>query len=194
MKVVAFNTSPHEHGNTYHLLKRVLSVLEDEGIETELVFIGGEAISGCTACLECRKNKDGHCAIDTDCINDCIDKMVAADGIIIGTPTHFADLTPAAKALVDRSGYVTLGNGGLLARKVGAAVVAVRRAGAIHAYDSINHLFGICNMMTVGASYWNLGIGLKSNDVESDDEGMRTMDNLGRNMAWLLKVINTYEG
>jgi len=190
MKIVAFNGSPRKNGNTAALLEEVLKTMREEGFETELVQIGGNAIRGCNACLKCKGNRDGKCVIEDDIINKCIQKMVEADGILIGSPTYFSDITSETKALIDRAGYVTLANGGLLRRKVGAAVVAVRRAGAVHAYDSINHLFGICEMITVGSTYWNLGIGLLPGDVKGDDEGMRTMKNLGNNMAWLLKKIN----
>ncbi len=193
MKVIAINGSPGKDGNTAHLLRAVLSELETEGIETELIHIGGKPIHGCIACGKCSENQDHRCIIDNDPINDCIRKMAAADGIIIGSPTYFADVSTETKALIDRAGYVGLANGGLFTRKAGAAVVAVRRAGAIHAYDTINHLFGISNMVTVGSSYWNLGIGLAPGDVEEDAEGMNTMKNLGQNMAWLLKKIHSGE-
>ncbi len=189
MYVVAFNGSPRAEGNTARLLRHVLTVLEDEGIETEYVHIGGKRIRGCIACQKCMENRDRRCVVEDDIVNDCIAKMAAADGILIGSPTYFADLSPETKALIDRAGYVGIANDGLYARKVGAAVVAVRRAGGIHAFDSINHFFGISNMFTVGSSYWNLGIGLAPGDVEEDAEGIATMQNLGRNMAWLLRKI-----
>ncbi|WP_298667397.1 flavodoxin family protein [uncultured Methanofollis sp.] len=189
MKVVAFNGSPRKNGNTARLLRTVLAELEREGVETELVHIGGKKVHGCTACAKCFENQDGKCVIDDDFVNDCIAKMAEADGIIIGSPTYFADVSTETKALIDRAGYVALANGGMFTRKAGAAVVAVRRAGAVHAYDTINHLFGISQMVTVGSSYWNLGIGLAPGDVEKDKEGLQTMQNLGQNMAWLLKKI-----
>lgn len=189
MYVVAFSGSPRADGNTERLIRYALAVLEEEGIETELVRIGGKPVHGCTACQKCFENQDKRCIIGKDVVNDCIEKMIAADGIIIGSPTYFADLSPETKALIDRAGFVGIANGGLYARKVGAAIVAVRRAGAIHAFDSINHFFGISNMFTVGSSYWNIGIGLEAGEVEDDAEGIATMQNLGRNMVWLLKKI-----
>jgi len=189
MKVVAFNGSPRRDGNTMRLLRMVCEILEEEGIETEIVQVGGKSVHGCTACMKCGENQDGKCVLTGDPVNEWIAKMVAADGIIIGSPTYFADLTPEAKALIDRAGFVALANGGLLKRKVGAAVVAERRAGAIHVYDSINHLFGISEMLTVGSSYWNMGIGLNPGEVEGDLEGRQTMVDLGRNMAWVLKKL-----
>jgi multimeric flavodoxin WrbA len=190
MKVVAFNGSPRKNGNSAALLKRVLSELENEGIETEMVHIGGKPLHGCTACMQCFENRDGRCIIDDDLINDCIEKMAGADGIIIASPTYFADVSTETKALIDRAGLVAMANDYLFSRKVGAAVVAVRRAGGIHVYDSINHFFGISNMVTVGSTYWNVGIGHAPGEVEGDDEGIRTMENLGKNMAWLLKKLH----
>jgi multimeric flavodoxin WrbA len=190
MKVVAFNASPRWEGNTDRLIRTVLGVLEDEGIDTHIVHIGGKTLHGCTACMRCRERQNERCAIETDQINEYIQLMKEADGIIIGSPTYFADITPEAKALIDRTGYVMRGNGNMLRRKVGAAVIAVRRAGSIHAYDTINHFFGINEMITIGSSYWNMGIGLNPGDVEDDAEGMKTMETLGRNMAWALKRLH----
>ena len=124
-----------------------------------------------------------------DMINLCIEKMAEADGIIIGSPTYFADLTPETKALIDRAGFVAKANGDMFRRKVGAAVVAVRRAGAIHVFDSINHLFFISQMIVAGSSYWNIGLGREEKDVENDEEGLATMRKLGENMAWLINRI-----
>jgi multimeric flavodoxin WrbA len=190
MKVIAFNGSPRKEGNTATLIRHVLDELENEGIETEIVHIGGKSIHGCTACGKCVENKDRKCVIDNDIVNDCIEKMLQADGIILASPTYFADLTPELKALIDRAGFVAGANGGLLRHKVGAAVVAVRRAGSIHVFDSINHLFTISQMIIPGSSYWNIGMGLDEGDVGRDDEGIRTMHTLGQNMAWLLKKLN----
>ena len=190
MKVVLFNGSPRKEGNTFQLLTEVSRSLEEEGIETEIVQVGGKIFHGCTACMKCFENKNRRCVIDSDGINECISKMDAADGIIIGSPTYFADVTTEIKALIDRAGLVAMANDGMLARKVGAAVVAVRRSGAIHAFDSINHFFGIGSMFTVGSSNWNVGIGFQPGDVGDDATGMETMQNLGKNMAWILKKIH----
>ncbi len=187
MKVVAFNGSPHAEGNTVRLIRMVLAELEAEGVETEVVQVGGKPIHGCTACYRCRKEPNGRCVIESDMINDCIAKMREADGILLGSPTYFADITPELKALIDRAGFVSRSNGHFLRRKVGASVVAVRRAGGIHAFDSMNHFFLIGEMIVPGSSYWNLGYGGKVGEVEEDAEGMKTMVALGQNMAWLLK-------
>jgi multimeric flavodoxin WrbA len=189
MKVVAFNGSPRKDGNTETLVRRVFRVLEAEGIQTELVPVGGKPLRGCIACYRCFENKDGRCAVTDDALNGHLAKMVEADGIILASPTYFADVSAEMKALIDRAGLVAKANGDLFQRKVGAAVVAVRRAGAIHAFDTMNHFFLIGQMIVPGSSYWNLGFGLQKGDVANDDEGMRTMETLGQNIAWLLKKV-----
>jgi multimeric flavodoxin WrbA len=187
MKVVAFNGSARKGGNTAILLKTVLRELEKEGIETELVEMSGAKIHGCLACRECSKNKDGRCGQRGDMGNVYIEKIEKADGVLLGSPTYVADVSPEIKALIDRACMVAKANNGMFRRKVGAAVVAVRRAGAIHAFDSLNHFFLISEMIVPGSSYWNVGYGLNAGDVEKDTEGLRTMKTLGQNMAWLLK-------
>lgn len=189
MKVVAFNGSARKDGNTAILVKQVFAELEREGIETELVQLAGKTIRGCTACGRCFDKQDRRCANQTDVVNDCIEKMGAADGIILASPTYFADVTTELKALIDRAGYVAKANGDMLARKVGAAVVAVRRGGAIHAFDTINHFFFISQMIVPGSSYWNVGIGREKGEVNADEEGLGTMKTLGVNAAWLLKKL-----
>jgi multimeric flavodoxin WrbA len=190
MKVVAFNGSARKDGNTAILVRRVFAELEQEGIETELVQLAGQPIHGCSACGQCFKNKNQKCVFDDDIVNACIEKMRAADGIILASPTYFADLTSETKALIDRAGYVARANGNLFRRKVGAAVVTARRTGAIHALDSINHFFLIGEMIVPGSSYWNIGLGRAIGEVEHDEEALRTMETLGQNMAWLLKKIH----
>ncbi len=189
MKVVAFNGSARKDGNTAILIRKVFAELEAEGIETELVQMAGKKIRGCIACAKCYKNKDKRCAVDNDVANECIEKMVEADGIILGSPTYFADVSTEMKALIDRAGFVARANSDMFKRKPGAAVVAVRRAGALHVFDSINHFFLISQMIVPGSFYWNVGIGLNPGEVEQDSEGLETMQILGRNMAWLLKKI-----
>jgi multimeric flavodoxin WrbA len=187
MKVVAFNGSPRKDGNTRALIQHVFTALEAEGIETELVQVGGNLIHGCTACYACFQSKSGRCVQTDDIINGCVEKMINADGIILASPTYFSDVTPELKALIDRAGFVTKAAGHLLKRKVGAAVVAVRRAGAIHTFDTMNHFFLISQMIVPGSSYWNIGVGREKGEVEKDEEGVRTMTVLGENMAWAMK-------
>ncbi len=189
MKVVAFNGSPRKNGNTSILIKTVLEELEDEGIKTEFFQLGGKPIRGCTACMKCFENKDLWCAVKDDVLNECLEKMIEADGIVIGSPTYFSNVSSEVKALIDRAGFVSIANGRVFRRKVGAAVVAVRRAGATDVFDAINKLFFINEMIVPGSTYWNLGIGLEKGDVHNDEEGLATMKALGENMAWLLKKI-----
>lgn len=189
MKVIAFNGSARKNGNTSKLIQHVFTELNSEGIETELVELSGQPIHGCIACYKCFASKDRRCAVTDDIANECIEKMDSADGIIIGSPTYFAGITPEAKALIDRCGMVARANGDMLKRKAGAAVVAVRRGGAIHVFDTINHFFTIGQMIIPGSSYWNIGIGRNIGEIENDEEGIKTMLDLGTNMAWLLKRI-----
>lgn len=191
MKVLAFNGSARKNGNTAILIKQVFQELEKEGIKTELIQFAGHKLQGCIACRKCRVTQNKRCAITDDAVNDCIEKMLEADGIILGSPTYFADCTVQIKALIERAGMVAKSNGDMFQRKVGAAVVSVRRAGAIHAFSSLNHFFTINQMIIVGSSYWNIGIGREIGEVEKDEEGLATMTTLGKNMAWLIKKIRS---
>lgn len=193
MKVIAFNGSARKDGNTAILIQRALKVLEGEGIVTELIQLAGQQIHGCTACGTCRKVKNKECKIVNDDVNLYIQKMVEADGIILGSPTYFSMMSSEMKALIDRAGFVGRSNDDLFKHKVGAAIVAVRRAGGIPTFDAINHFFLISQMIVPGSSYWNIGVGLAKGDVENDEEGLKTMEDLGRNMAWLLKRTSSSE-
>ena len=190
MKVVAISGSARKDGNTAILIKHVFAEFEAEGIETELVQLAGKKIQGCRACYKCFANKDRRCSVKNDVANECIAKMIEADGIILGSPTYFSDVTAEMKALIDRAGFVSRANDFLFKRKVGAAVVAVRRAGATHVFDTINHFFLIGQMIVPGSIYWNIGIGRNIGEVEKDEEGLQTMKHLGENMAWLLQKIH----
>lgn len=189
MKVVGFNGSARKKGNTEAMIRRVFEELETEGIDSEVVQLSGRTLKGCIACMKCFKNKDRRCAVTDDDMNFCIEKMLEADGIILGSPTYFADVSTEMKALIDRAGMVAIANDHMFRRRPGAAVVAVRRAGAIHAFDTMNHFFTIGQMIIVGSSYWNMGFGLERGEVSSDEEGMGTMKHLGVNLAWLMKKI-----
>ena len=190
MRVVAFNGSARKDGNTAILLNTVLEELGKESIGTELVQLAGKPIQGCIACYKCFENKDQKCTVTSDKLNEYLAKMIEADGIILGSPVYYADATAGIKALVERSGFVSTANGGLFKRKVGAAVAAVRRAGAVRTFDTLNHLFQYSEMFIVGSTYWNVGLGRDPGQVKEDAEGIRTMKNLGKNMAWLLKKIH----
>jgi len=190
MKVMAFNGSARKDGNTSILLNMVFEELKAEGIETEMYSLAGKPIQGCIACFKCFEKKDKRCAVEKDIINECIQKMIEADGILLGSPTYFADVSAGMKALIERCGMVSRANGDMLKRKVGAGVVAVRRAGAMHVFNSLNSFFLINQMVIPGSSYWNLAIGRQPGEVNNDLEGVQTMKNLGKNMAWLLKKIS----
>ena len=186
MKVVAFNGSARRDGNTALLVRTVFEPLEAAGVECDLVQLGGEPLRGCRACGACFQNKDRRCKWDDDAFNEHLAGMVAADGIILASPVYFSDVSSEMKALIDRAGYVARANGHMFRRKAGAAVVAVRRAGAIPTFDSINHFFLISQMVVPGSSYWNVGFGRGKGEVAEDEEGLATMRDLGENMAWLL--------
>lgn len=193
MKVVAFNGSPRKDGNTAILLNYVLKELSAEGIETELVQLAGKKIIGCRGCYKCWERKDARCAVENDILNECIEKMLDADGILVGSPVYYGDITAEMKALLDRSFFVARGNNFLFSRKVAAAVVAVRRAGASNTLDTMYRYFTPAMMFIPGSTYWNLGVGEAKGEVEKDEEGIATMQNLGRNMAWLMKAVNAWK-
>jgi multimeric flavodoxin WrbA len=190
MKVIAFNGSPRKDGNTARLIGMVLGEIEKEGIDTEVYQLGGKKIKGCMACYKCAENLDRRCSVTDDVLNACVEKMIGADGIILGSPTYFTDVSTEMKALIDRGGLVAKVNGDILKRKLGAAVVAVRRAGSVHVFDTINHFFLINQMIVPGSIYWNMAIGRNKGEVERDEEGVMTMKTLGANMAWLLRRLH----
>ena len=189
MKVVAFNGSARKDGNTAILLNTVLEEIRKEGIETELYQLAGKKIQGCIACMKCMKNRDRRCAVTKDIVNECIAKMIEADGILLGSPTYFADVSAATRALIERAGYVARANDYMFKRKVGAGVIAVRRGGAIHAFNSLNLFFFYQQIINPGSSYWAFGVGREPGEVLGDAEGMQTMKTLGQNLAWLLKKV-----
>jgi multimeric flavodoxin WrbA len=191
MKVVAFNGSARKDGNTSILIKYVFEELEKEGIKTELVQLAGKPIHGCRACYGCFKTKNKQCVHNSDEVNKYIQKMDEADAIILASPVYFSNMSTELKALIDRAGLVSLANDRMLRRKVGAGIVAVRRAGAVFTFDAINHFFFINEMVVPGSTYWNMGYGRNIGEVSKDTEGETTMRNLGKNMAWLLKCIES---
>lgn len=190
MKVLAINGSARKDGNTAILVNYVLRELEAEGIDVEMIQFSGQTIRGCMACYQCFEKKDQRCSNKSDIVNECIQKIIEADGVILASPTYFSDVSAELKALIDRAGLVAKANDSLFRRKVGAAVIAVRRGGEIHAFDTINHFYLLSEMIVPGSIYWNMGFGLDKGEVESDDEGIRTMKALGQNMAWLMKKIH----
>ena len=191
MKVVALNGSARKDGNTAMLINVVFEELKKEGIETELIQMAGKNIQGCLACYKCFKNKDRRCSVDKDILNDIMARMEKAEGILLGSPTYFSDVTSGMRAFIERCGFVARANDYMFKGKVGAAVVAVRRAGSIQAFTSMNLFLHYMQMFMPGSSYWSIGIGRDPGDVMKDEEGIQTMKTLGQNMAWLLKKLHS---
>jgi multimeric flavodoxin WrbA len=187
MKVIGFNGSPRKDGNTTLIIRHVFRELEKQGIATELVQLSEKEVRGCIACSQCIQNKDQRCAVKKDAANECIEKMLGADGMILGSPVYFNDVTPEMKALIDRTGYVARANGRMFKNKVGAAVAAVRRSGAVHTLDTINHFFLSGEMIIAGRV---IGVGREKGEVEKDQEGIELAKTLGQRMAWLLEKLH----
>ncbi|MDX9872312.1 MAG: flavodoxin family protein [Clostridia bacterium] len=190
MKVIAFNGSPHPNGNTAQAIRIVLQEIQHAGFETEMIQLGGKKILGCLGCRQCAQNRNKHCVRTDDDLNAYIDKMLEADGIIIGSPVYTSNVTSEVKALIDRANFVAKANDFMFRGKVGAPVVVATKAGATFAYSAINLMFGISQMVTVGSIHWNLALGKMPGDIQKDEEGIRTFQVLGQNMVWLLKKLN----
>lgn len=187
MKVVAFNGSPKKEGNTYHAIKMVAEELEKEGIEVEIVHVGNKAIRGCLACNACERNNNERCIIDTDEVNEWIQKMKEADGIILGSPVFYSGIAGTMKSFLDRAFYVA--NTGILRHKVGAAVVAVRRSGGVTTFNQLNNFINYAEMLIPSTNYWNVVHGTTPGEALEDEEGTQIMRVLGKNMAWLMKLV-----
>ncbi|MBF0515939.1 MAG: flavodoxin family protein [Nitrospirae bacterium] len=185
MKAIAINGSPRKGGNTEIMLRKVLQPLEESGWAAELQQIGSQPLRGCMACFKCFELRNLRCTVQKDAMNDYLQKIFEADAVILGSPTYFADVSAEMKALLDRCGMVSFANGGALKGKIGVAVVASRRGGATHVFDTINHMFLMSSMIVPGSIYWNMGMGLEKGDVLKDDEAMRNMNHLGQTIAWL---------
>jgi multimeric flavodoxin WrbA len=194
MKVVAFNGSPNKEGNTWHAIGMVTAELENEGIETEIVHVGNKAIRGCIACYKCVKNMNEQCVLPGDEVNEWIQKMKGADGIILGSPVHYAAIGGTMKSFLDRAFFVASVNNGMLRHKVGTAVVAVRRSGGIPAFEQLNNFLNYCEMLLPSSSYWNVIHGRTPGEVTQDPEGVQIMRVLGKNMAWLMKLVEHGKG
>ncbi len=189
MRVVAINGSPRKGGNTEILLKKALAPLAAARWEIEFIQLGGAPIRGCQACYQCFEKRNARCSQKDEFFNLCFEKMAAADAIILGSPTYFTDVSAEMKALVDRAGLVALANGGLFRGKIGAAVVAVRRGGGTHAFDTMIHMFLMSGAIVPGSTYWNLGFGREKGEVARDEEASRNMTDLGQTIAWLGEAI-----
>ena len=192
MKVLAISGSPRKGGNTETLLRKAMEPIAAAGHKTDLMQVGGTRIRGCMACGACGRMKNRQCVMDDDIFNLVFMKMIDADAILIGSPTYFANATAETAALIGRAGYVALANGGLLRRKIGAAVVAQRRAGSVNVMDQINHLYLINQMIIPGSTYWNLGIGSAPLAVLDDEEGLKNMQDLGEQIVWLFRMMENH--
>jgi multimeric flavodoxin WrbA len=188
MKVIAINGSPNKEGNTFHALNMVGNELKSQGIDFEILHVGHKMIHGCTACFNCAKNRDEKCVIKTDDLNQWIQQIKVADGIILGSPVHYSGIPGTMKSFLDRLFFVASSNGGLFRQKVGASVVAVRRSGGSATIDGLNHYVTYSEMVVATSNYWNIIHGSRPGEVEKDDEGRQIMRILGKNMAWLLKM------
>lgn len=194
MKVVAFNGSPNKEGNTYHAIKIVADELRKEGIETEVIHVGNKSIRGCIACNQCVKNKNEKCVLQGDEVNEWIQKMKETDGIILGSPVHYSSLGATMKSFLDRAFYVTSINDGMLRHKVGASVVAVRRSGGLPTFDQLNNYINYSEMLIPTSNYWNVIHGARPGEALQDEEGVQIMRVLGKNMAWLMKLVENGKG
>ncbi len=188
MKVIAINGSPKENGNTFHALTGVGKQLLENSIEFEIIHVGNKAVRGCLACGTCSKNKDEKCSISNDPVNDWIQQIKTADGLILASPVYYAGIAGTMKCFLDRAFYVAGSNGGLFRQKVAVAVVAVRRTGGSTTFDSLNHYLTYSEMILATSNYWNIAHGTTPGEALQDKEGLQIMDVLGRNMAWLLKM------
>lgn len=187
MKVIAINGSPHSNGNTYQAINIVLEELKKENIDSEIIHVGNKKISGCLACNECFKTKNEECILKEDIVNESIQKMKDADGILLASPVHYASVAGNMKSFLDRVFYTSGANKNLFRHKVGAALVAVRRSGGLHAF---NDYITYSEMIIPTSNYWNIIHGTKPGDIKEDEEGKQIMRILGKNMSWLLKVID----
>lgn len=187
MKVLAINSSARKDGNTAILINRVFEELNKEGIETEMIQLAGKVIEPCKACWACSGLQ--NCVHRKDNFREIFEKMKEADGILLGSPVYLANVSANMQALLERAAVVADGAPGLFAHKVGAAVAAVRRGGALQAVDAMNHFFLGQEMVVVGSTYWNMAYGKAPGDVEKDEEGLSNMKNLGENMAYILKLM-----
>ena len=193
MKVVAFNGSPKKEGNTFQGIMMVAEELKKEGIEVEIIHVGNKNIRGCLACNGCVRNQNEKCVINDE-VNGWIQKMKDADGIILGSPVHYASIGATMKAFLDRAFFVTSVNKSMLRHKVGATVVAVRRSGGIPAFQQLNNYINYSEMLMPSSNYWPVIHGMDPGEAKGDEEGRQIMSLLGKNMAWLMKLVENGKG
>lgn len=190
MKVVAFNGSARKESNTALLIGEVFSQLEADGIETELINLRGSNLHGCLACFECFSSPQEPCAIKNDNLNEYVEKMREADGIILGSPSYFANVSTEMKALIDRAGLLAFSDPGMLKHKVGASVAVARRIGSAQVLNQLNTFFSCFEMFTVNSSYPAMAIAQEASEALQDEMGIETMRTLGKNMSFLLKKLH----
>lgn len=189
MKVLAINGGPHPNGNTAFAIGLVADELKKEGIETETITIGNKLIHGCTGCGRCFRERDEKCVFEDDMVNDVFQKLKAVDGLILGSPIHYAGMSGAMSSFLDRLFYLNGANGNVLRHKVGVALGAVRRSGGIPAVNQLSKYLEYSEMVIPTSNYWNVIHGTVAGDAEKDEEGTQIMRVLGKNMAWVLKLI-----
>jgi multimeric flavodoxin WrbA len=194
MKVTAFYGSPRQFGNTWHAIRIAADELEKEGIETRIIQVGDKTIKGCIACGYCSRHKNETCVTKDDDVNGWIQEMKNSDGIILGSPVHFSGIGGTMKSFLDRAFFVASVNGGLFRHKVGASVVAVRRSGGVTVFDQLNHFLGYAEMVIPATNYWTIIHGQKPGEALQDEEGVQIMRVLGKNMAWVMKLVENGKG
>jgi multimeric flavodoxin WrbA len=183
MKVILINGSPHKNGTTFRALSEVACSLNENGIDTEIITVGDQDVSGCSVCCACTKL--GKC-VKNDIVNVLIEKIEGSDGVVVGSPVYYASLNGTLKAILDRVFFAKKS----FAYKPAAAVAVARRAGTTATLDIINKYFMINNMPVVSSQYWNMVFGSNAEQAEEDKEGLQTMRTLGANLAWIIKCIN----
>jgi multimeric flavodoxin WrbA len=187
MKIIGFNGSPRKDGNTTSLMTYLLEEVEREGIETELVQLSAKPIHGCIACYRCFENQDQRCGVKNDAANEYIEKIVAAQGVVLGSPSYFQDVTAEMKALVDRAGFVGLANGRIYRNKVGASLSCFRRSGGMHTIETMNHFFFSNEFIIAGRA---MSVAREKGDVNHDEEGVQAAKTLGERLAWMMKKLH----
>jgi len=189
MKILAINASPRKNGNTSLLIDKALEPARLQGVSTEIFWLGNGPFYSCLGCRKCTKNKNQRCVIEEDYVNSVIQKMISSDVIILGSPVYVAGVSSQMKAFLDRVALVARANNFLLKHKIGVALVALRRAGALPTVDTFNHFFMIQQMFIVGSTYWNFAFGNEIGQISFDKEGLDNMQNLGENTLWLLNKL-----
>lgn len=185
MKVLLINGSPHRNGCTFTGLSEIANALQEQGIESEIFWIGAKPISGCLGCGKCAGKT--HCVLEGDCVNEFLDKARQADGFVFGSPVHFAAASGSMTSFMDRVFYGK--DASVFENKPAACIVSCRRGGATAAFEQLLKYPTIRNMPVVSSQYWNMIHGNTPEEVRQDLEGMQTLRTLGRNMAWLLRCI-----